>query len=490
MEMAAQGTLALGIIFGWIALSTVIAIMAGILKKFSLEEWFVASRGLSFIVIYFALAAEIYSGFTFLGLAGWAYKFGAPILYALAYFVTAYSTGFMLTPYYNRIARKLKLVTQPDFFVARYESRWLGVLVAVIGVAFFIPYIQLQIGATGIIINLASYGAIDSTTAMIIAFILVAIFIFIGGFRGIAWTNVLQGILMWGIAIALLSVPFVKFGGLEQMFKQLEAVSPQHLTLPGAAGIHGIPWYMSTLLLCTLGFWMFPHLVMRAYAAKDEKTIMRSNAWMSWYSILAFPIVIVGLYAVLMYPELVNPDWAVMWTVRDMFPAWAVGLVGAGGAAAAISTGAGLIQASAGIIARNIIQKGIWPKASDIQTAWIARFLVLIVTVIALILQLVAPKLLVALLLMSYSGMVQFFPGVVLGLKWRKVTKAGVTAGLIAGVITVILTTYVWTNPLQIHSGIWGLIVNFIVTILVSQVTKPPSEKTIKTFLEEVATKP
>lgn len=482
MELA-PATIALSIIFGWIALSTVIAIMAGILKKFSLEEWFVASRGLSFAVIYFALAAEIYSGFTFLGLAGWAYKFGVPVLYALAYFVTAYSTGFILTPYYNRIARKLKLVTQPDFFVTRYDSRWLGVLVAIIGVVFFIPYIQLQIGATGIIIELGSYGAINRTTAMLIAFVLVAIFIFIGGIRGVAWTNVLQGILMWIIAIALLSVPFITFGGLEPMFRKLQEVSPQHLTLPGAAGVHGIPWYMSTLLLCTLGFWMFPHLVMRAYAAKDEKAIMRSCAWMSWYSILGFPIVIIGLYAVLMYPKLPNPDWAVMWTARDMFPAWALGLVGAGGAAAAISTGAGLIQASAGIIARNIVQRGIWPKASDITTAWIARILVFIVTIAALLLQLYAPTLLVALLLMSYSGMVQFFPGVVFGLKWRKVTKPGVAAGIIAGVIVVMLTTYVWKNPLQIHSGIWGLIVNFIVTILVSSVTKPPSDEIVDKFV-------
>ena len=234
---------------------------------------------------------------------------------------------------------------------------------------------------------------------------------------------------------------------------------------------------------------MFPHLVMRAYAAKDEKTIMRSTAWMSWYSILAFPIVIVGLYAILMYPELANPDWAVMWTVRDMFPAWAVGLVGAGGAAAAISTGAGLIQASAGIIARNVVQKGFWPKASDIQTAWIARFLVFIVTIVALLLQLYAPSLLVSLLLMSYSGMVQFFPGIVLGLKTKWVTKAGVASGLISGVFVVILTTYVWSNPLQIHSGIWGLLVNLIVTIIVSKITTPPSETTIKAFLEEAATK-
>lgn len=137
----AEGTIALLIIFGWIILTTIVAIIPGIRKKLSIEEWFVAGRSLGFIVIFFAVAAEIYSGFTFLGLAGWAYKFGVPILYALAYFITAYCTGFVITPYYNKLARKLNLLTQPDFFVERYESRVLGALVAIIGIIFFIPYI-------------------------------------------------------------------------------------------------------------------------------------------------------------------------------------------------------------------------------------------------------------------------------------------------------------------------------------------------------------
>jgi len=480
------GTIALLIIFGWIIISAIVAMLPGLRKKLSIEEWFVAGRGLGFIVIFFAVAAEIYSGFTFLGLAGWAYKYGVPILYALAYFVTAYSTGFVITPYYNRIARRLKLLTQPDFFVERYESRILGALVALIGIIFFIPYIQLQIGATGIIIELASYGEVSRNVAMIVAFLLVALYIFIGGFKGIAWTNVLQGILMWIVAIALITVPFKVFGGLTPMFKRLEQVSPQHLTLPGAAGAHPVIWYMSTLLLTTLGFWMFPHLVMRAYAAKDERTIMRTNAWMSWYSLLAFPIVIIGLAAVILYPNLENPDWAVMWTVRDQFSPLFVGIVGAGGAAAAISTGSGLIHATASLFSRNVIQRGLYPGLSDEKTANLAKIVVVIVTITALLLQLYAPTLLVSLLLMSYSGMIQFLPGILLGLKWKRVTKVGVASGLIAGVIVVILTTFIWSNPLGVHAGIWGLIVNFIITILVSNMTQPPTEATIQKFMEAI----
>lgn len=474
--------IALVIILGWLAISTIVAILAGVLKKFSLEEWTVASRAISFPILYFALAAEIYSAFTFLGLAGWAVSYGAPIYYALAYFVTAYSTGFILAPYYNRFSRKYGYITQPDLFLDRYESRLLGILVAALGIGFLLPYIQLQIQGVGIIVETASYGAIDRTTAILIAFILTAVFIFIGGLRGIAWTNVLQGILMFVAAFICLGVPLMAFGDVGTLFDKLIASYPKHLTLPGAAGVHGIPWYMSTLALTTLGFWMFPHLVSRAFAGKTEKIPMRSCAWMSWYSILAVPIVLVGFTALVLGLKLPAPDYAVMLSVIKFYPPWVVGLIGAGGLAAAVSTGAGLIQATATLTARNIVQRGLWPKASDITTAWIARSLSIVVTLICLYLALYVPSLLVNLLLIAYSGVVQFLPGTFYAFAWKRATKAGVISGIIAGTIVVILTTFVWVNPLMINSGIWGLAVNFIVSYLVSLVTKPPSEATIKKF--------
>jgi len=474
--------IALIIIFAWLVISTFVGVMAGLRKKFSLEEWAVASRALSFVVVFFTLAAEIYSAFTFLGLGGWAYRYGAPIYYALAYFVTAYSTGFALFPYLNRLGRKYKYITQADFLMDRYESRLLGILASVLGVALLLPYIQLQIQGTGIIVQVASYGAIDPTTAVLIAYFCVIVFLFIGGYRGLAWTNVLQGILMFVAAFLMLAIPFMAFGGIEPMFREIMRVSPQHLTLPGAAGVHGFPWYMSTLLLTTLGFWMFPHLTSRMYSAKSERDGMRSCAWMPWYSLLAIPIVLAGYTALLLFPKLSNPDLAVMTDAINFFPPAIVGIVGAGGLAAAVSTGGSLIQASAVMISRNWIQRGFGRGLSDLATAWLARFMTIAVSVISLILALYIPTLLVNLLLIAYSLAVQFFPGIVLGLTWKRITKHGVIAGLIVGTIVVILTTWVWVNPYQVNAGIWGLAFNLLTVILVSPVTKPPSDETLKKF--------
>ncbi|MEM4889660.1 MAG: sodium:solute symporter family protein [Thermosphaera sp.] len=474
--------IALMIIFSWLAITTIVAALAGIIKKFSLEEWTVASREIRTIVIYFALAAEIYSAFTFLGLAGWAFTYGYSIYYALAYFTTAYSAGFLLAKYYWTYSKRYGYITQADYFADRYESKLLGVIVAVIGVLALLPYIQLQIIGTGIIVESASYGAIDRTTAFIIAFLCVAVFIFIGGARGILWTNVLQGILMFICAFLVLGVTMIGVGGVDKLFDVISREFSSHLVPPGARGIHPVQWYMSSLLLTTLGFWMFPHLVMRVYAAKSPEAPMRSAALMPWYSILAFPIVLAGYSALILTPGLKVADMAVMETIKIVYPASIVGLIGAGGLAAAVSTGGGLIQASAAIIARNWIQRGLWPKASDMATAWIARFLTLVITIVALLLALYAPALLVFLLLVAYSFVVQFFPGTVLGYTWRRATKTGIMAGILVGCLVVILTTFVWRDPYGVHSGIWGLAANFATTIPICLVTKPPSQQTLNRF--------
>jgi len=473
---------ALVVIFTWLIITTAVALLAGIVKKFSLEEWTIASREIRMMIMYFALAAEIYSAFTFLGLAGWAFTYGYSTYYALAYFTTAYSTGFMLAKYYWTYAKKYGYITQADFFADRYESRLLGILVGVIGVLALLPYIQLQITGTGIIVEAASYGAIDRTTAFIIAFVCAAIFVFMGGARGILWTNVLQGVLMFICAFLVLGVPLIGVGGVDKLFTRVAELYPHYLVPPGGKGIHPVQWYMSSLLLTTLGFWMFPHLVMRVYAARSSRIPMRSCAWMPWYSVLAFPIVLAGYSALILIPHLKVADMAVMETVKLIYPPAIVGLIGAGGLAAAVSTGGGLIQASAAIIARNWIQKGLWPKASDMATAWTARALTFIITIICLLLSLYAPALLVFLLLVAYAFVVQFFPGTVFGYSWRRATKAGIASGIIVGCLVVILTTFVWRDPLGIHSGIWGLAANFAVAIPVSLLTPPPKEETLKRF--------
>ena len=109
-----------------------------------LEQWTVGGRSFGWVFVFLLLAGEIYTTFTFLGRRGFAYGLGAPVYYILAYGTLAYVLSyFMLPP--SGATRGARLVSQPHFFVRKYDSPALGVLVALVGVAALIPYLVLQL---------------------------------------------------------------------------------------------------------------------------------------------------------------------------------------------------------------------------------------------------------------------------------------------------------------------------------------------------------
>jgi SSS family solute:Na+ symporter len=476
--------ISLWIIIGWLILSTVVGVLAGVKRKFSMEEWFVGQRGFGLILFYVVAAAEIYSAFAFLGLAGWAYKFGAPIYYAPMYNVLAYTLFFFIGPLIWKYGKTHGYVTQPDFFIHRYQSPSLGVAVAIIGFLFTIPYLQLQIMGTGMIIQVSSGGAINWQAAVIVSSLASIIFVTVSGLRGIAWTNFLQAILM---LVTMFSVGFLFphkfFGGVGEMFRRLAEVSPQHLILPGKAGTLGLGWYTSTTLMSALGFWMWPHLFLTTYSAKNIQIIRRNAVILPLFAFALIPIIIVGYTCFLMAPGLKEPDHAMLITLTRFFPSWVAGVVGAGGMAAAISTSSALTLSACTLFSRNIYQKGINPRASDDQTVRLARALVPVVTVLAVVLTFMRPKMLVTLLLLGYSGIAQFFPGVFLGLFWRRATKAGIYAGMIAGIGSLLAVNFgLLRFPFGLFFGFWGLLINLTVCLLVTLLTSPPPKEALDQF--------
>jgi solute:Na+ symporter, SSS family len=106
---------------------------------------------------------------------------------------------------------------------------------------------------------------------------------------------------------------------------------------------------------------------------------------------------------------------------------------------------------------------------SDNQVASMAKALVLVISAITLYFAIYSSTTLVNLLLLGYSGITQFFPGVVLGLYWRRVSMGGVFSGMVVGVATVAFLMLNKMDPfIGVNAGFFALCVNFMVTILVS----------------------
>jgi solute:Na+ symporter, SSS family len=465
---------ALTVISVIVAVGSVVGFSARHGRKMDLEQWTCGGRSFGLVLVWLLMAGEMYTTFTFLGASGWAYSRGAPVLYILGYGpLTCVLSFFILPPIWDA-GRKHQLQTQADFFQVRFGSKYLAAFVALVGVVSLIPYLQLQLTGLGLIVEVASFGGIHRSPAMIIAFSLVAAFVFASGVRGVAWVSIIKDILLLSAAVFIgIAVPHIYFGGIGGMFRSLARAIPSHLVMPGATRDLGHRWFITSVLMTAFGFYMWPHLFAATFTARSGKILRRNAVIMPLYMITMPLMFFVGLSALLVLPHLGSGDLALLAIVRKTFPAWFLGAVGGAGALTAMVAAAIQLLAGATLYAKNLFRPILAPGMSDQQVAELARIMVLVLTAGALFLAIFSSVSLVSLYLIGTAGVAQLFPGVVLGLFSRRVTTAGVFAGILTGVSLTSVLMLTGRDPYHgLNPGFIALCFNFAVTGTVSLLTR------------------
>ncbi len=462
--------MSLWIIVAIVALGTAIGFLAGRRQKMDLEQWTVGGRRFGAALMYLLMAGEMYTTFAFLGASGWAYSRGGPSLYILAYISLGNVVSFFIMPRIWELGRRHGMQTQPDFFAVRYGNRYLSGLVCIVGIAAVVPYLQLQIEGLGIIVNVASFGGIGRAPAMVVSVGLLIAFVWASGIRAVAWISVLKDLLMIGAALAIgIAIPHIYFGGIGPMFAALAHAKPAHLTMPGATRYLDHTWYVSTVLLSSLGYCMWPHYFASAFTARSADVVRRNAVILPLYSLTLPFIFFAGFAAVLVVPGLADGDLSLLTMIRKTFPPWFLGFVGGAGALTAMVPAAVLVLTAATLFAKNLYRPAFAPTLSDDRVARLARIMVVVIGIAGLSFALYSSASLVSLLLIGYAGVAQLFPGVVLGIFWRRATMAGVFSGLVAGIAAAASLMLTQHDPiLGWNAGFAALCLNFGVTIFVS----------------------
>jgi SSS family solute:Na+ symporter len=476
--------LALIIIFAVILFSIILGIQARKGKNMDLEQWAVGGRGFGALFVFLLMAGEIYTTFTFLGGSGWAYGKGGPTYYIISYGASAYILSYFLLPKIWTYAKKHNLLSQSDFFVKKYNSPYLGIFVSLVGVVGMVPYFITQLKGLGLIVSQASYGSISAPAAIWIGAIAVTIYVMISGIHGSAWTAIAKDILILGVVVFLgIYLPIHYYGGLQPMFESIQAKSPGFLALPKQG--QSASWFISTVILTALGFYMWPHTFASSFSAKNANVFRKNAVIMPLYSLVLLFVFFAGFAAILQVPGLTGPnaDLAMMKISLKTFEPWMIGIIGAAGVLTALVPGSLILMSSATLLSKNIYQV-INPKATDEQVGKIARYLVPVVALIAVYFTLNGGETIVALLLMGYSLVTQLFPALIFSLlKNNFVTKYGAFAGIAAGVITVAYITianktiatifpFLPTVITDLNVGVIALIVNLFFLVIVSLMTR------------------
>ncbi len=459
-------TVSLVVIVGFVLLAAAVGVVGRGRGEMNVERWSVGGRRFGVVLVWLLMAGEIYTTFTFLGASGWAYSRGGPAFYILAYGTIGYIVSFFLLPPAWRMAKRLGLHTQPDFFLARYGSPALASVVVLIAVVSIVPYLQLQLAGLGLIVEIASAGAIPSHLAIVIGFAATCVFVYTSGIKGIAWVAIVKDVAMIvAVGVVGLGLPAMYYGSVGRLFAEMIRQHPAHLTFPGSTTTMGVGWVVSTIALTGMGFYCWPHTFASAFSAKDDRTLRRNAVIMPFYQLPMLLLFFVGFTALLVMPGLKNPDTALLALVTRSYPAWFAGFIGGAGAVTAMVPAAMLLLGASTLVAKNLYRPLRGGAVSEQHLMRASRAFMVPIAATALALALWSPKELVKLLILGYDGIAQLFPGIALGVFTRRVTVRPVMLGLVGGVLTVIALIWSGHDPfLGMNAGFVGLALNALVT--------------------------
>lgn len=452
-----------------------------------LAEWSVGGRSLGTVFIWVLMAGESYTSFSYLGAAGWGYKFGAPVLYLLAYMSCGYALGYVVGPMLWAYARRHGLVGITDIVAHRYGRPWLGAAVALLATVCLLPYIQLQITGMGVVVSTISYGAISLNWGYFLSFAVTTAFVTVSGLRGSAWVSVLKDVLVIAtLGFLAVYVPWHYFGGYEPFLHRMVAEKPQWLTFPGhGSGGLGQVWFATTTVVNSLTVVIFPTTVAGYLGARNADALRRNAMYLPFYNVLLFVPVLLGMAALFVVPHLsgAGSDLALFKLVVDSLPAWAVGLIGAAAALSSIVPMAVFMLVIGTMWGRSVLgartrgpagatgaaeggERGTVPGG---RQKLFSQLVVVVAGALALLLTYTAPDTLVRLSLISYEGMAQLVPMLLLGLVWRRLTVHAAVSGLVVGFVLVCVLVFGGHDPVRgVNAGLVGLVVNLAVALVVT----------------------
>src|SRR5699024_9352948 len=254
----------------------------------NIEEWTVGGRNYGVLTAWVLQAGETFTTFTFLGTVGLVVSIGASAFYAVPYVPLAYIAMYWVGPKLWRKAKAMGYLTQADFLRGSYNSPALGWLVALFGILFLLPYLQLQITGLGIVISVATGGEINENYAIVLAFVLVIGFVLWSGIRGVALTSYLKDALMIIVVIGLtVVIPFHYRGGLDFGVNEILDSMPEMLSVqPGEVGI---PWVVSSMAISIIGvmFYALPHTWPALMSGRSEKVVRQNLIYLPVYNMFA-----------------------------------------------------------------------------------------------------------------------------------------------------------------------------------------------------------
>jgi SSS family solute:Na+ symporter len=459
-------------------------------------DYIIAGRSLGFWFFVILIVSSATSGMSILGVAGLGYVAGWPSIWEQIFvpLTTAICILFYGTKL-HKISEKMGYMTVQDYFANRFYSPRL--MRALSGLAVIVTSSIYLVGQyTAISIVLVWLFGITHTEALLIAGIIVLLYVVLGGLYAVAWVNLIQGVFI--IAGVLIVSPFVinAAGGFTHINTVLASIDPNMVNLaypqmhpPYAGYAFMTPLYLvSFFFLLAIGLGSAPHIINNVLAVKKDKYFKFAPfAAFGIYVVIMYLIKIVGFGTRAMVTDglLTVPyaDYSFVAAVNQALPSMIWPLFAVIVLSAVMSTTDRLMLTIGTSVSWDIYKNLINPKANDKTITTMSRAVVVIAAALTLYLAVKPPQLLALLIWMGIGIMLSTFVMPLLaGLYWKRATREGAIASMAVGFSTAVIFGFVhqFVMKLPMHFSMYSFVLAVITMIVVSLVTKNPSEKVLK----------
>lgn len=445
----------------------------------TLADFYLTGRRLGFTVLFLTLYATQYSGNTLIGYAGAAYRQGFHFLVSIPFMMAVIGGYLVFAPRLHRLSKQEKFITLGDYLQHRFSSRTLTLIASLLCIFALGNYILANLKAIGYLVEETTGGKVSFVQGIFsLAFIMV-LYESLGGLRSVAWTDVIQGILLIiGCVIIFITIQ-IHYGGISKSADHLLSIRPEFF-LPPDSGAKRL--WLSTLAIISFGVPVYPQAIQRIYAATDEVTLRRAFQIMVFMPLITtFFIVIIGLVGAARFPELdgQNSDRVILLLLTDMahqLPG--IGLLILIFLSAVVAAIMSTIDSALLSISSIIIQDFYRPTQPNISQAHLTRAGKIISWILMAglaYLATVLPQTLWRLTEIKLEVLCQVAPALFLGIHNRSLHSSAVLSGLAVGttltfgfILFEMIGISVSTKPWGIHAGIWGLSANLLTLGLVS----------------------
>jgi sodium/proline symporter len=447
----------------------------------SLAGFFIAGKKLPYWVVAFSTNATGESGWLLLGLTGMGYAVGAQAYWVVVGEVTGIALSWTLVSRgLKRLSDETDSITLPDVLAARFNdtAHVLRAIAVVIILTMVCAYVTAQMVASGK--ALATFMSMDYSTAVVLGAAIIIGYTFVGGFKAVAYTDVVQGALM---LLGLLVVPAAAIyacGGWSSVVAKLAAQDGDLLSMWSITAT-GFPGWVALASFMAIGlpFLGVPQLMVRFMSARDDDELRKARI-MSVIVILLFDAgaVTAGMAGRALVPGLEDAETIFPVLSSELFPPVITGLMMVIVLSAIMSTVDSLLLLASSAVVRDTMQKIVGSARSDATLAALGKVVTVVIGVVAIWFALEEVKFIFWFILFAWSGLgAAFGPVILCTLYYRRTTLAGVAAGMLGGFLTsVVWVLAVKEHTYELYEMIPGFIVGVGLTLIVSRMSRRHGE--------------